>query len=324
MISSAIRIIAAIAILASTNMCLAAKQPPDWVMNPISDTSSHMYGIAEGKSLQSATQSALENVASRLVTSIESEYREHTTASNDTVNTNTDIDVRAQVGNTKIGGYDVDVSKKVGKSYFVRVKVDKQKLLETNETALVTALSDASEYLDPSKTVSVLKLYEKKRKIQKQLAEARQKSLVVQALAGAKYADKYHQKVTRLQQDFNTRIEQMVVYIDASSELIPFARRLVQELSIEDVRATTEKPAFDSPHVKIRGAFTRGERFDQKYVNANTSIDVYDEFGKSLTSRQVIIDGQAFISHESAINSAINKAIKILIRDGVAYSLGLE
>ncbi len=311
-------------ILLISSCAMAGKKVPDWVLNPIPDSGSYMYGVAEGKSLNSATQSALESVAGRLLTSISSDHRERVSANNDKVDTQTDIDIRSQVGNTQISGYEVDKTKKSRKTYYVRVKVDKYKLLESNKSALESALTDLDEYLSPGKAISVLKVFKKRRKLERKIKEASQKSMVVQALTDANHIAKYTAKINQYQQTMNQLMGKMVIYIEASRDLAPLARKLIQELSVEDVRATTTQPDFNSPIVRLNGSFTRGERFGQKYVNANTAIDVYDEFGNPLSSKQLIVDGQAYLSHESAITSAINKTVNQMSEEGVTRSLGLN
>ncbi|TVZ42024.1 LPP20 lipoprotein [Alteromonadaceae bacterium 2753L.S.0a.02] len=305
-----------------TAFCFAGNIP-EWVVNPAEDSAELIYGVGEGESLNTATKSALEYIAGKLVTSIESQLTMQTSAVNDRVDSRVQSKLRSQIGNTLISGYDIDVSDKSGKRYFVRVKVDRQKLFESNNKALQNALAFLSQYLGDNTTMSVMQVLKQERMLNKSLREAQQKAYVVQALAGSSQVAASQQKINQYQQVLTNKLNDLVVYVEASQDLQPLARQLVERLSDEGVRATTRKPSGKSPRVVLQGRFNKTVRFEQKYVVANTSIDVYDEFSNTLSSRQLRIDGQAYMSHESAITAAINKASQELAEDGVAESLGL-
>ncbi|SMF35668.1 LPP20 lipoprotein [Alteromonadaceae bacterium Bs31] len=316
-------ILHAIVLVFFTNLCLAAAKVPDWFESRVPDTAEHMYGVGEGKSLSAATQSALEEVAGRLVTKIESDLETVISAKNNQVETSIDSKVRSEIGNTLISGYEVDASKKSGKSYYARVKVDKIKLLESNQTALNTSLNQLDEFLGKAQQTSVLQIFKKRRMLARNLDDASQKVMIVQALTDTQYTSAYHKKILNHRKNLNTQLARLIVFVDASPDLQVLSRKLVQQLSEEGIRATTDKPGNNTPTIRLKGSFERSERFDQKYVIANTSIDVYDEYSNPLSSKQLIVDGQAYLSHESAITSAINKTIDKLSQEGVARALGL-
>lgn len=301
----------------------AAGTLPSWVAEPPADTAEALIGVGEGASLQQAIRNGLETVAGRLVTSIASEMVMATSVINDQVQHRVDSHLRAEIGHTLVSGYVLEASEKYGRAYFVKLRVDRQSLIGANTQALATVLAELEQYLAADTVVSVMDVFARQTLLEQQLNEAEQKMLVVRALTGGVGLASLQAKVQGFRQVLTNTLNGLVVYIEASSDLQPLARRLVEQLSQEGVRATTDKPLAKSPRVVLKGSFNRTLRFEQNYVIANAQVDVFDEFSNPLSSRQLTIDGQAYLSPEHAITVAINRAIQQLSIDGVAQSLGL-
>jgi len=55
---------------------------PDWAIDQIPDTASTLYGIGSGRSIDAAKQAALEDIAGKLITNVQSSTQQLTQTSN--------------------------------------------------------------------------------------------------------------------------------------------------------------------------------------------------------------------------------------------------
>lgn len=300
-----------------------AKDLPSWVQTPPTDSKGQYYGIGQGKSLPTATQSALESIAGKLMTEVESDLTIATEVEDNVAKSAVASEIRSQVAKTNLANYTVEATEKIGSDFFVLINVQRQAVWQANQDALTELTAEIDHYFDRLNKKSVLSVTEEQTVISDKIQLARSKALISRSLNPNYDHTSVSNKLRHYQTLLQAKVEDQSIYIVSSAELAPLAQRIAHQLTNEGFTTTLTKPSGKTPTIHLEGNFKEYDQFNQKHVTARTAIRVVDEFQKAIFTSEVVLNGASMMSYDSAKTIAVNRYMKELELQGVAASFGL-
>ncbi len=114
---------------------------PEWYINIQADANNQFYAVGEGKTLQDATNVALNDVAARISVSVESSYSSKTTLSGENYNNVSQREIKNSVKKIEFTNYQV-LKKEFNpqQKYIVLIKVNKVLLASSMEEKILNDL----------------------------------------------------------------------------------------------------------------------------------------------------------------------------------------
>ena len=106
----------------------AVAQMPDWVQKATPDTSTNMYGVGSGNSLEQAKNLALAELAGKVSSQVQQLFQMQEQAVKDAYSSQMAIDTRVEVGATDLRYFYVNQTQQVGSVYWVELVLDKTKM----------------------------------------------------------------------------------------------------------------------------------------------------------------------------------------------------
>ena len=143
------------------------KEVPAWVNSVLSnDDSLYMYGLGIASNREGAVKAALNDVVSRLGTTIESSYESIQKVDGAYANLKTKSNIRADVSKIKINNYKVIKSYKLSyKEFAVMVAVDKMKFINGLKTELTIKKKSIKEALLAVERLNAIERYNRKKEL---------------------------------------------------------------------------------------------------------------------------------------------------------------
>jgi len=304
-------------------LAASAKGLPEWVQSPPQDTDNLLFGIGQGASIPNATQSALESVAGKLMTEVESNLTIDTQVEDNIAKESVASQIRSQVAKTNLANYSVEATERDGKDFFVLVKVDQNAVWKANQDALKENLAEIDAYFGKLDKRSTLDVTEEQGAIEDKIKQARSKALISRSLNPNYDHTAISEKLRSYEAKLQDKVDNKAIYIVASPDLTPLAQRLANQLTNEGFTVSLTKPITNTPEIHLDGKFDQYDQFNQKHVTARTVIRVMDEFNKAVSTTEVVLTGASMLSHDSAKTIAINRYMQEVEIQGAAASLGL-
>ena len=146
------------------------KKIPAWVNSVLpNDNSQYMYGLGIAGNREGAINAALNDMISRLGTTIESSYESTQKVDGAYANLETTSNIKADVSKIKINNYRVIKSYKVNyREFAVMIEVDKQKFISGLKSELDVKKKSIREALKASKSMNAINRYNKKKELSKE------------------------------------------------------------------------------------------------------------------------------------------------------------
>ncbi len=101
------------------------KQYPSWWHQPHQDTNRYIYGLGEGSNQEEAISRALNQIASKITTEIESTYQSRLVVENGEVSKSQSIDIRQSVKKMELDSYKIIQSSNIGGKTFLLLQLDR-------------------------------------------------------------------------------------------------------------------------------------------------------------------------------------------------------
>lgn len=297
---------------------------PDWAIDQIPDTASTLYGIGSGRSIEAAKQSALEDIAGKLITNVKSSTQQLTQSSNGKVSESFSRNIQTSVEKMGLGGYEVDLSEKKGKVFWVRLSLERSKLFNTTKTQLAPVMLELQRFFGSIGDKSALTVRQEQEHVLSLIADARGKAFVMSAANQGYNALALQKKLAAFESALASKVENLSVYIQGSGQMREFAEKLAHQFGQEGWVASTTSPTAGSIKIVLKGSFRDGVQFGAKFSAATVDVRVSNELGQLVSQQQLNIHGTSQSSHPLARQIAVNKFIDDASVYGVAQKFGLE
>ncbi|MFT7558523.1 MAG: hypothetical protein ACI93R_000418 [Flavobacteriales bacterium] len=297
---------------------------PGWVLNQIPDTDQVFYGIGGGGSLEAAKQGALEDIAGKLLTQVQSSSEYNSVASNDKVSEQFSSNIKTSVSNMGLSGYSVDLSKKKGKMYWIRISLEKSALFSSTAAQLEPVLLELNQTFSHIDSKSVLQIKKNADHLRRLIKDSKGKLFVMSSAQRSYNASPPQQILSSYESRLSDKLKGLVLYLKADKQLAELGTKIAHELNLNGWTATTRRPSAGFVTIQLNGVFKDGIQFGNKFSAAPLSIEVLDEFNKMIAQQQFHIHGTSRSSYENARQIAATKFVDELKLEGVGKKLGLE
>lgn len=189
---------------------------PNWYLNPAPNSMLNLYGVGEGRNLNEATNSALENLSSRLLVTVKSnttiseksyrDFREYASST-------TTQEISSKTAELGFKNYKVDYSAYYAGKNLVQVSIKKDDLISTLKSDIEVLYSE----LDFIKKQSFdsLTLYLKEQELLVKFYASSNKAQILDSLG---HDSKFIQKTNALRDDINSLKNRATFYVTADNE----------------------------------------------------------------------------------------------------------
>jgi hypothetical protein len=297
---------------------------PEWAIDQVPDTAHTLYGVGSGRSIEAAKQSALEDIAGKLITNVQSTTKQLTQASNGKVSESFSRNIQTSVEKMGLGGYVVDKSEKKGKTHWVRLSLEKSKLFNTTKTQLNPVMLELNDFFASLGRKSALSARLEQEHVASLISDARGKAFVMSAANQGYKVSALQQKLAAYESALNSKVNNLSVYIQAGNQMGEFGEKLAHQFGQEGWVASTRAPKANSIKISLNGSFRDGIQFGAKFSAATVDVRVTNELGELVSQQQLNIHGTSQSSHQLARQIAVNKFIDDASIYGVAQKFGLE
>lgn len=189
---------------------------PNWYLNPTQNTLTTLYGVGEGRTLTEATNSALDNLSSRLLVTVQSnititeksyrDFREYATST-------TNSEISSKTAELGFKNYKIDESIYFSGKNIVQVSIKKDDLIQTIKSDIEKLYSELD--FVKKQQYDTLTLYLKEQELLSKFYNSSNKAQILDSLG---YDSKFIQKTNSLRDEINSLKNRATFYISADNE----------------------------------------------------------------------------------------------------------
>lgn len=295
-------------------------KPPDWVLNPPNDSTDEYWGVGDGYALDTARRTALRSVAAKLRVSISGVMESETRVRNNTVDRSAQSRVSEVVQETEFSNVSVEKNAKHKDGFYVLVKVDRRAFIKETQ-AKFDSLNRAVQ--DELMAIDQLIPIEQFRKLVTS-APLIEQSITLGLLlrvADPSFADAERlRKLEGQGQMAATAAKRLVVSIQNEPNDSDVRRIVTSFLNAQGVRVSLSEPSLV---LRIATTVKEDVLFGSKSHQLNVALQLVDDKGQTIASKQYRSNGNSLDSHTLARQDAVNKLLNAMNAAGVVSGLGL-
>ena len=129
---------------------------PSWYVNPNQNNLQFLYGVGEGFTLQEASKSALNNIASKLIVTISSDSSSLSEENKYSFNEQYQQRIKEKVNNITFSDYKISNSSNINNKFYVEIAIDRYKFIKEQNTILDKYHKSMSNIYQSSKKQNIL------------------------------------------------------------------------------------------------------------------------------------------------------------------------
>ena len=283
---------------------------PEWVLRPPGDNVATIYGIGEGRDLESAKQNALKDIAGKLATYIKSESENRDYLINGRGDSTFKQKVNTEIKKMKLSNFEVLQSSQSGHIIYT--------LVALSRAQFVAGKND--------------ELNELNKQIEGVLQQVGQKNLLVQLQAYSQalaLADKARPLIALIQAadleqdkrrhlaDYRTYaqkeqqlLEQSKIYMKPNASMAPVVHHIKGLLQSQGLQVGNRAEADGI--LEVNGIIQEAEVFSSKSVKIELDLTLSTPTNQTLSRTKYTLTGSSVSSYETGRNNALNVLSKQL------------
>lgn len=320
-------------LLLFTISCSTYKVPdsklPSWYITPKTNNSISIYGVGEGYTSEEATKSALNNLSSKLMTSISSETTMVLEENKFGTNEENRRRINEVVAKTTFNNYQITNSAQQNNKIYVEIAVSRPGFTENYSSRLFKINENMSKLFRQAESKSILEKRNSLLKISDMAKEAETISYILSGLGFSDYNFNLDQNL-KLYNSYNLAYDQILDQIEffivrsdnTNTRVIDLIR---SDLNKRKIKISTRKDITnnnlvfsviksDATNYKIYGSFITKLRVD---------ISIYSNNSKLIASNFVETTGNSIINQEEALNAAISAFGERISKEGILGIVGI-
>lgn len=297
---------------------------PQWVENPPSDTPSTLYGLGSGRTLKSAKDAALSDIAGKLNVWVASSSEASRSRYAGETSRSYREDIETRIEDLKLNNYEMEKTTERRGTTTVLLRVDRQAVFRDTKNRL----QDMDETLARVFERDVGSPLDRFAAYQKQLKTLNDASRLVGILGalrpdfrGKPYMDRYRE----YRRTVDATRDQLAFRVVPSENTRHLGQHLVSLLTDKGVRAQTGTSSGrnGAGSIEIRDTVTREEVFNTESVKLHIWVTVKDEGGTEVAKAEFTESGSSPSGYEVALETANRKIRDQLKERGVFAALQL-
>ena len=305
-----------------------AKIVPSWYINQTKSDSNTLYSVGEGEDKASAIANALNNMASTLSVSIESDFTTKSVVRDGLVSSvqrDSTSEIRSKVKKIRISDYQIINTEEFGfLRYLVAIKSDKYKLftslnkeLNQNFSIIQRKYEEASEF----NTLKKLSIY---KKAKESLGDVKNTLIVMHSL-NAGFDDKaYLSKVLEIENRYESLLSKITFSIDANEDAKNLMDSVANGLSLEKYKIIKKSTGKNHFTIRIVSSTSQAASYGFNLARSAISITVKDNDATVIGSNKLNLTGQSTQGYAIAKENVSVKLNAAILENGIANIIGLE
>ncbi len=129
---------------------------PSWYINPNQNDLQYLYGVGEGFTLQEASKSALNNIASKLLVTISSDSSSLAEENKYSFNEQYQQRINEKINNITFSDYKISNSSNINNKFYVEILIDRDKFIKEQSVVLNKYHKSMSNIYQSSKKQNIL------------------------------------------------------------------------------------------------------------------------------------------------------------------------
>ena len=277
---------------------------PSWYLTALSNSETHLYGVGEGKSLQEAKNSALNDTASRLSVTLDSSINQYkqSVSYNTTQSYQKKIteNINVEVKSIHFTNANIEQSQVVGNSFFVLMKVNRQELFRHYKNEFDLSQSTIDMTLKNSQNKPILEKIYVLEKLLPTLDKATSQAIILSAINPHFNSQDYLMKQTAIRNDINTLKDQLKIKIATNLSQKLFANELIDLLNQEGYKVTSSEHNLE---IQLNHTVNYSIALGWEIAKVSTTISVISA-GKIVSNHSISSVGRSSSSQENALLNA--------------------
>lgn len=300
-----------------------APAAPAWVLSAPADSREWFWGVGEGPDLDTAKRGALKDIAARLRVSISGQLDSQMTVNNNQVDRQSRSRISEEVQKTEFSNYVIEKTAQSETGFYVLAKVDRLAFIRDLKNKLGNVngrIQSVSAALD---TQSPLERFVALRRLQPDLEKATgYAQLLIGAEPGGEGAG-HLRNYESLQQRSREAVAGLVFEIQTRSEDQDLAAAMTAYLNESGIRTETVRNGGGNI-LTISSSSQSDALYGSKLVKLKILLNVKDDQGRALASRDYAVSGASSYDHRAARQNALQKWVTGMREAGPATSLGFS
>lgn len=294
---------------------------PSWVLNPPEDSGSEWYGVGEGPDREIARRTALKDVATKLRVSISGKLDSQVTDSNGKVDRQARSRVSEEVARTEFRNFSIEKTEQRGKSFYVLVKVDRPSFVADIRARLEPLDAEIDRTVPSLDQASPLERFIGYRRLLPTVDKA---SAQAELLLGAENdgtANTSLRRYAAIRQSADDARTGLVFKLQAAAQDADVAAAVGTFANENGMRAASTGGTAGTV-LAVKVATLQDDIGGFKIVRLTVSLNVRDEAGRSVASRDHEVSGSSRYDYKTARQNAVEELLKVLRSEGPLTGLG--
>jgi hypothetical protein len=290
---------------------------PTWYLKPTPNSEIYLYGTGEGKTLQEAKNSALNDMASRLSVTLDSSIQQYkqSVSFNTTQSYQKNITekINVEVKAINFTNASIEHSEVVANSFFVLAKVNRQELFNSYKNAFDLSESTLNSTLQNSKNKPILERIYTLQTVLPTIEKATSQAIILSAINTQFDSNSYLMKYTAISNDISTLKDQLKIKIATNLSQKLFANEFIDALNQEGYKVSNSQPNVE---IQLLSTVNYSIALGWEIAKVSTTISVISE-GKIVSNNIISSVGRSSSSSENALLNASKTFKQEVLKKGL-------
>ncbi|MDB2562703.1 LPP20 family lipoprotein [Sulfurimonas sp.] len=304
------------------------KTLPSWYTNQTQSDKNTLYSVGEGEDKAQALSNALNNMASTLSVSIESDLHTKSVVRNGTISSiqrDTTNKVHSRVEKIRISDYQIINTKEFGfQRYIVQIKSNKYKLFSSLDKELSQKFSIIQIKHEESQKYNTLKRLSIYKEAKDTLMDIENTLIVMHSLNSSFDDSSYLSKALEVESRYDTLLAKITFSIESNYDAKNLIASVRNGLSLEKYKIV--KPRRGDNHFKIHiiSSTKKAKSYGFDLARSAISLTVKNNDATVIGSNKFNLTGQSTQGYAIAKENVAVKLNTKIIQSGIEKILGLE
>jgi hypothetical protein len=303
-----ISLFAGLAACASSNQPQELSQLPSWYITPKSFDNQNLYGVGEGYTLAEASQSALNNLSAKLMTSISSESSLLMESNRYGVNEQSRQNINESVAKVTFNNYQVSNSAGFSGKIYTEVTVGRDNFVKDNQQTLTDLNQKMANLYAGLQGKTILERYNDLNSINNLIPDARNITAILSSLNAANVNLKANIDLYNTYQNaYQNLASKMEFVVEPGNTPAPVVKAVVKFLNQQNFKVVKTKNLANSDLIilQISSELTEQKIYGSNIAKLTLNFNLLSNQNKIIKSTSLEASGSSVISKAEAVNAAV-------------------
>jgi len=297
--------------------CFSSKEPqtiPAWYLNSPVNTSSTIYGVGEGATLEDAKSSALNSMSSRLIVSVGSSLQKLTSSSTQGgYSKEVTQDIKVDVEKIQFTNAKVEKNAVIAGNIYVLMSVNRVELFnEKKKSFFIEDNSIVSIFNEGEKLPELERIYHIK-KMSPRIIDNRKKAFVLYAINNSFDYGTYFSKYGSYLGKIDTLKSELQISVTSNEKSRFFADEITQMLNEDGYKVVDSSSNVE---IKVHNKIRYSEYKGWQIAKVSTTLGVISK-GKTISNKTTNTIGRSSSTKDSALQNAASFFKQAIEKEGV-------